>query len=411
MKIIKRIAICAYLALFITGVVLMWSQERRGKKAESYADDAVQELRRSDLDGAENRVKDALQWSRDPYYLSLQGLIFGRKGFGFFDMSKPQQFRPDRQQEISLRKALEAYSQATISNPNDDVSWHNQGWLKLALKYDLNSVVHDFQEAVRIDDNTAAYHYSLAYAYGLQGLKTQELNEYAKVIEVEPDVLESRMSEQMHSVDPKLWNEILDHAITELELAERENPDVTIEAKLGSLYTSRRSYDQARGILMSVTLRSPQLPRPWRNLGKVYLAQNHPDQATDATEKAIALDETDCIAWLQLSTIARYRHNIARAEQLSLRAARACRRRLSNRAYRMRKAYAATAIASNDSLPPSLFSYLETPAFLSPQYENSLEDLDEPEEQTIKQSMPRGLTRQLELRAFYESDQTNSSHP
>jgi tetratricopeptide (TPR) repeat protein len=332
----------------------------------------------------------------------------GRVGLRHYDVTHRAQFRPTAEQHDFLGQAFSAYSEAIGLNPDDDVLWHNRGWIRLAAGETPAAAISDFQQAVRIDGGTAVYHYSLAYVYGLQGERSRELDEYARAVEAEPDILDSRMSEQMQSTSPQLWTAILKHAVSDLEAGEKSDPN--IQARLGGLYVSRGGYERARAILSSLTVRFPQLPRPWRNLAKIYLLEGHIDQAAEYLRKAIALDHTDCIAWLQLSTVARDRQHERRADELLFHASRACRTRFSNRAHRVRRIYGSTAIASDDLLPPGLLWYLEAPTALKQQPVETWQDSDELAKQLAERGAQISFALLPELQSFYGHDQTDASH-
>ena len=108
---------------------------------------AVVLLRRGDLDGAEEHLRHALQWTDEPiWHANLGAVLFGRQKY---------------------EAALSEFQEAVSSMPNDAAIRYNLGRAWLAVG-NTDEAIIEFQHALRIDPGYEKARRELAKAQGLQ---------------------------------------------------------------------------------------------------------------------------------------------------------------------------------------------------------------------------------------------------
>lgn len=356
MSSLTRLAARIALTFLVLATALAGWIENRRQRAEDWARSAVQSIQDDDLQAADLAVRNAVALSPSACYLGLQGLIGGRRGMDEFSGSVRAE--PDPERQGHLRNALAAFNSALAANPDDDVFWHNRGWVRLSLGEAPAAVIGDFERAIRIDGATPMYRVSAGLIYERLDRPVRAIDQYAAAVMSEPNIVESRFSVEIRTRRPELWRAAIDRAISQLQ----SGRDMPVRARLARLHLAREPLDRALPELQALTMEFPQLPRAWTNLGRAYVLNGRLDQAGECFNKALALDARDGYTVLQVALLSWERGNVKGAEALFRRAARGLGRRPSPHATRARRVYETGAVVSDDILPPGLLESCQVSA-------------------------------------------------
>jgi tetratricopeptide (TPR) repeat protein len=354
---------CFFKRLALTVVVLAtltaWRFESHRQTAEGWARFSVEEIEKQNLGAADNAIRSALRvFPRSAHYLGLLGLISGRRGMDSFPAVL--NFQPSAEQQHYLQEALLAYNRALAENPDDDVCWHNRGWVRLALGESPRLVLSDFEHAIQLDGAAAAYRISAALVYERLEQPDQAVDQYAAAVMADPSIAHSIFLREMQKNHPSIWRSVLARAISQLQARQEGLQNILIRARLGSLYLTQGAVNRAIPELQAVTAELPQLPRAWANLGRAYSVKGEPSMARECFRKALALDPMDRYMWLQLSFLPQKGQELDSTEYKKW-ASREWIHRFSSRAARTMRVYGTTAVVSDDLLPPRMLQYCDIP--------------------------------------------------
>jgi tetratricopeptide (TPR) repeat protein len=192
-----------------------------------------------------------------------------------------------------LISALNDYTEAIALNTQDDVLWHNRGWIRFHLGYPKQMVLSDFFRAIEIDGGSVVYRISLGMIYEQDGFNDLASIQYSTALEVVPSIIDSQFVRDLKQRSPELWNEVLKSAYEKLMIEYEKSSNIIKLAHISRLQMEFDDNEIAMENLLKITKVLPQLYRPWAYLGQLYLKNNDLNNAIACFKKALFLAHND----------------------------------------------------------------------------------------------------------------------
>ncbi|WP_136465848.1 O-antigen ligase family protein [Flagellimonas onchidii] len=176
------------------------------------------------------------------------------------------------------------------SNPFDDESLHNMGWIHLALNQKDSSEMY-FKKSLELNPYNSTYRIS-KILFDLQNNNhTNIKSNLSKVLRYSPDVLESPFYKEISHKYPETALSAKKEAIEGLKQVIEQDNNPILKARLARLLL-KENPENSRKLLREVTAELPNLYRAWTYLA--YLEENRDTSvAKNLYKKAIFLSNGD----------------------------------------------------------------------------------------------------------------------
>ena len=178
--------------------------------------------------------------SADPdnaHYWGTAALLSERALGRRFDVEKI--LRPStglsRRGVVALGKSMEYYSRALDLNPNDDCFLHNIAWIHALMG--RGELAYSYLERALAVYKTGEYQISAGLILERLGLEDRAFSAYVEALAVEPDIVDSRFSQDLEKRYPGKIHELVDSAIHATP-ARAEESDPMGEGLANSTYSA-----------------------------------------------------------------------------------------------------------------------------------------------------------------------------
>jgi tetratricopeptide (TPR) repeat protein len=259
-------------------------------------------------------------------------------------------------EEQQLRQAVRSYEQVLQLNPDDDLAYHNLGWLHFLLHEDREATAC-LRKAISLDAAIPLYHVSLGLQRERRGDREAAGAEFKTALRLSPGLLDSRFFRDFKLRSAETAERIVSELTREFAQQLDRGFDPVVAGKLAKLYLDRRA-DLALPLLRRATETFPSLARPWANLALYFDRNGDEESAKSCYERALFIDGSDVLSWYRLG---RYfdRHNkTADAANCYAKAVNLFLRSESEHAGRVRRIYLSYYTLFDDVVPNGLSAYL-----------------------------------------------------
>ncbi len=300
--------------------------------------------------------------SADPdnaHYWGTAALLSERALGRRFDVE--QILRPStglsRRGVAALGKSMEYYSRALDLNPNDDCFLHNIAWIHALMG--RGELAYSYLERALAVYKTGEYQISAGLILERLGLEDRAFSAYVEALALEPDIVDSRFSQDLEKRYPGKIHELVDSAIMRLQQGPRSP---ILWARLGKLYLFRGKLEDARRYLEGATMELPNLPRPWFNLAMLAKTSGQSRKWELDLQRAAKLGRGDEQAWYHLARLFDSRAEVDAAIKAYLRVAGIRGLRVSSHARRSSRMYKTRFVMPDDVIPHGLLAYSNPPS-------------------------------------------------
>lgn len=193
--------------------------------------------------------------------------------------------------KLQIDSSLYYFRRAVQLNPNEDLFYHNMGWLYM-FQSKRDSALYYMSKACKLDPNNPLHYLS-------RGLIVEPmdsvfaLSNYQKAVLLSPDVLDSEFFLAMKRRKSSLALELLNSSEQELNRIYMETQSVVVRAKLGKLLIYKNDSISARQTFLEIVDVLPNLSRPWYYLGNIDALNGRDSVAIYHYRKSIFLDSKD----------------------------------------------------------------------------------------------------------------------
>ena len=216
----------------------------------------------------------------------------------------------------ALGKSMKYYSRALALSPSDHCFLHNTAWIH-ALMGRWKPAYAYIERALAVYE-TGEYQISAGLMLERLGRKERAFSAYVEALSLEPDIVDSRFSQDLEKRHPGKLHELVDSAIMRLEQGPRSP---ILRARIGKLYLFRGKLEDARRYLEGVTMELPNLPRPWFNLAMLAKTSGQSRKWELNLKRAAKLGRGDEQAWYHLARLFDSRAEVDAAIKAYLRVA------------------------------------------------------------------------------------------
>lgn len=267
-------------------------------------------------------------------------------------------------EQEQLREEVRRYQKVLELNPDDDVAYHNLGWLYFFLKNDQEAI-KCLRKAIALDSTIAFYHVSLGLQRERRGDREMAAAEFTSALRLSPGLLDSRFFRDFKNRSAETAGRIVADLTREFEQQLAHSFDPLIAGKLGKLYLERRP-ELALPLLKRATETFPSLARPWANLASYFDRNGDEELAKSCYDKAVFIDGSDALSWYFLGRYFDRHHQTADAVNCYSRAVNIFLRAESIHAGRVRRIYVSRYTLFDDIIPNGMSAYV-MPGFDLPQ--------------------------------------------
>ncbi|MDO8126120.1 MAG: tetratricopeptide repeat protein [Candidatus Brocadiales bacterium] len=163
-----------------------------------------------------------------------------------------------------------------------------------------DSVISQFQEAVRLRPDDAETHYNLGVAYSEEDLNDLAINEFQEALRLKPDYAEAHLGLGIEYGLKGMY----DMEVNKLQEAVRLRPDFAkAHFFLGLAYGEKGQYDLAINELQEAVRLSPDFAEAHASLGAVYSIKGQYDLAVNELQEALRLKPDYAVAHFGLSSV------------------------------------------------------------------------------------------------------------
>jgi tetratricopeptide (TPR) repeat protein len=177
---------------------------------------------------------------------------------------------------------------AIRANPRDAAWYHDLGWLNVAIG-DNSRAAAAFLQARDLDVTDSVYWIACGLLSERNADTASSVSNYARAIALNPEILSSRMMEDLAYRNPAIHARASEEALTEIEWQVESTSDPIARARLGALLLHRRCWSRAVLTLQESVRELPSLPRAWANLGVAYAMLLRRADAEMALQRALTL--------------------------------------------------------------------------------------------------------------------------
>ena len=184
-----------------------------------------------------------------------------------------------------LDSAAHAYGMATRADARDQGTWLNLGTIEMAAGNN-DKALAALTRLLELNADHAAGLQGLATLYERLGRPAMAIETYGRLIAVTPDNPLAH-----YNLGNLYWkSELYDQAIEAYESALNiESNDEDALFNQAVTYVAKGELDTALPQLQSLSLRMPESPLVWRELGRIYAAKGMADASRDAFARETAL--------------------------------------------------------------------------------------------------------------------------
>lgn len=146
-----------------------------------------------------------------------------------------------------------------------------------------------FQEAISLDDQTAAYWNTLGWLYLQLGKLDEAVPRFRQAIKLQPDYAEAHLNLGVAHAEAARWEEAIAEYKKAIALPTLSTPHVAHQNLGLALYHMKRYREAEDSLRFAISL-DPQLAAPYYHLGLVYAAENRSEDAKAVFRRARDLE-------------------------------------------------------------------------------------------------------------------------
>jgi tetratricopeptide (TPR) repeat protein len=202
----------------------------------------------------------------------------------------------------AAQEAAKDYRLALKLNSRDGVAYHNLAWQEHLLGDD-DSAARDWDNAVAIDPDNAAFHLSYGMFLEERGAREAARLEYVSAIMLKPSIVDSPFFTQYRTRSSKEAAAALNEVAVRLERELGDGNDPILEARLGKIYLVMGDAAHAEKLLAGAAQQLPNLPLVWFNLGELYEQRGDNGRALEYYQRARTIDPSLAGSYLRIGKL------------------------------------------------------------------------------------------------------------
>ena len=211
----------------------------------------------------------------------------------------------------SLHKALIYFQKMMVSEPLDDVLFHNMGWVYFALGNKEMSKYY-FDKTLEQNPYESMYYIS-SLLFKIHYSNFENVPDLlSKALMYSPNILESRFYYEFEKKYPELAIEAKQQAKNELTKRSELESNFILKARLARLLLNENP-NEALKLLNEVTAALPNLNRPWIYLGYLNYTCGNTYETDEYFEKALFLNSRDYLTKLYCANYLKWKANDEKA--------------------------------------------------------------------------------------------------
>ncbi len=306
----KRILIASFLLV----VFLVFLNGKRTIMV-FYNNQSVDNYYQENLSKSNKYLDKALSFSRNDRMLQKHKAMILSKNSFHFEISEAYEklISFEGSDKDSLALSLKHFLTALKKVPNDDEILHNVAWLHFALN-EIDLAKKYVNRSIELIPFNSTYQVSSVLIH-LQNSEIEESgNSLGKALRYSPSLLESRFYKVFSSKYPEIAERAKQIAIKGLEDQIRDDNSLILKARLARLLMDDEP-ERAMEILREVSIKLPNLNRPWVYMAYLENARGNATQTEAYFNKALFYNKYDALAMLYVGNIYRSAGNDKKAVQ------------------------------------------------------------------------------------------------